>query len=76
MLAKLKITKYLKAQADDNAAKNSFVLAVHKLARVPHFGLRDRVNRRGYEIYRASATWNKWRNRGHFERGLFARLQT
>lgn len=47
MFAKLKTAKYLKAQADDNAAEISFVPAVQKLVRVHHYGLRDRVNRRG-----------------------------
>jgi len=47
MFAKLKTAKYLKTQADDNAAEISFLLAVHRLARVHHYGLRDRVNRRG-----------------------------
>lgn len=47
MFAKLKTAKYLKAQADNNASEISFVPAVQKLARVHHYGLRDRVNRRG-----------------------------
>ncbi|MEK6305809.1 MAG: phage virion morphogenesis protein [Pantoea dispersa] len=47
MFAKLKTAKYLKTQADNNAAEISFVPAVQKLARVHHYGLRDRVNRRG-----------------------------
>lgn len=47
MFAKLKTTKYLKAQASANQAEIAFAPAVQKLARVHHYGLRDRVNRRG-----------------------------
>lgn len=47
MFAKLKTTKYLKAQASADQAEMAFAPAVQKLARVHHYGLRDRVNRRG-----------------------------
>lgn len=47
MFAKMKTAKYLKAQASAEAAEVAFVPAVQKLARVHHYGLRDRVNRRG-----------------------------
>jgi phage virion morphogenesis protein len=47
MFAKLKTAKYLKAQASADAAEVAFVPGVQKLARVHHYGLRDRVNRRG-----------------------------
>ena len=47
MFAKLKTAKYLKVQADADAAEVAFVPAVQKLARVHHYGLRDRVSRRG-----------------------------
>ncbi|WP_225322632.1 phage virion morphogenesis protein [Klebsiella pneumoniae] len=47
MFAKLKTTKYLKAQASADQAEIAFAPAVQKLARVHHYGLRDRVNRRG-----------------------------
>jgi len=47
MFAKLKTTKYLKAQASADKAEIAFAPAVQKLARVHHYGLRDRVNRRG-----------------------------
>lgn len=47
MFAKLKTTKYLKAQASVDQAEIAFVPAVQKLARVHHYGLRDRVNRSG-----------------------------
>lgn len=50
MFAKLKTTKYLKAQATSDTAEIAFVPAVQKLARVHHYGLRDRVNRRGTEV--------------------------
>ena len=47
MFAKLKTAKYLKAQANTDAAEVAFVPGVQKLARVHHYGLRDRVSRRG-----------------------------
>ncbi|EZI33774.1 Tail completion protein S (GpS) [Pantoea agglomerans] len=47
MFAKLKTAKYLKVHADADAADVAFVPAVQKLARVHHYGLRDRVSRRG-----------------------------
>ncbi|WP_313619090.1 phage virion morphogenesis protein, partial [Pantoea septica] len=43
MFAKLKTTKYLKAQASADQAEIAFAPAVQKLARVHHYGLRDRV---------------------------------
>lgn len=50
MFAKLKTTKYLKAQASADQAEIAFAPAVQKLARVHHYGLRDRVNRRGLMV--------------------------
>ena len=50
MFAKLKTAKYLKAQANANMAEIAFVPGVQKLVRVHHYGLRDRVNRRGTEV--------------------------
>lgn len=50
MFAKLKTAKYLKAQANADMAEIAFVPAVQKLVRVHHYGLRDRVNRRGNEV--------------------------
>lgn len=50
MFAKLKTTKYLKAQANANQAEIAFVPGVQKLVRVHHYGLRDRVNRRGMQV--------------------------
>lgn len=47
MFAKLKTAKYLKAQANANVAEVGFVPAVQRLARVHHYGLRDRVTRLG-----------------------------
>lgn len=46
MFAKMKTAKYLKSQADADSAQVSFIPAVQKIARVHHYGLRDRVNRR------------------------------
>lgn len=50
MFTKLKTAKYLKAQANANVAEIAFVPGVQKLVRVHHYGLRDRVNRRGTEV--------------------------
>ena len=47
MFTKLKTAKYLKAQANASQAEIAFVPIVQKLARVHHYGLRDRVNSRG-----------------------------
>ncbi|MGY3098520.1 phage virion morphogenesis protein [Pantoea agglomerans] len=47
MFAKLKTAKYLKAQAGADVAEVAFIPAVQKLACVHHYGLRDRVSRRG-----------------------------
>ena len=47
MFAKMKTAKYLKAQASADAAEVAFVPGVQRLARVHHYGLRDRVSRRG-----------------------------
>ena len=50
MFAKLRTAKYLKAQATGDTAEVSFVPAVQRLARVHHYGLRDRINRRGTTV--------------------------
>ncbi|WP_036621186.1 phage virion morphogenesis protein [Pantoea sp. GM01] len=50
MFVKLKTTKYLKAQATSDTAEIVFVPAVRRLARVHHYGLRDRVSPRGVEV--------------------------
>ncbi|MGA7509486.1 MAG: phage virion morphogenesis protein [Erwinia billingiae] len=50
MFTKLKTAKYLKAQANANQAEVSFAGQVQRLARVHHYGLRDKVNRRGTEV--------------------------
>lgn len=50
MFAKLKTAKYLKAPANADMAEIAFVPGVQKLVRVHHYGLRDRVNRRGTKV--------------------------
>ncbi len=50
MFAKLKTTKYLKTKATSDTAEIAFVPAVRRLARVHHYGLRDRVSLRGVEV--------------------------
>lgn len=47
MFAKLKTAKYLNVKTDADAAEVAFIPGVQKLARVHHYGLRDRVSRRG-----------------------------
>lgn len=56
MFAKLKTAKYLKAQAGADAAEVAFAPSVQKLARVHHYGLRDRVSRRGPMVKYAERT--------------------
>lgn len=50
MFVKLKTAKYLKTKANGDSAEVAFVPAVQRLARVHHYGLRDRVSRRGIMV--------------------------
>lgn len=50
MFAKLRTTKYLKALASQDAASVEFESRVQRIARVHHYGLRDRVSRKGMEV--------------------------
>ncbi|HIE9503675.1 TPA: phage virion morphogenesis protein [Klebsiella pneumoniae] len=50
MFAKLRTTKYLKAVASQDSASVEFEGRVQRIARVHHYGLRDRVSRRGPEV--------------------------
>lgn len=50
MFAKLRTTKYLKAVASQDAASVEFESRVQRIARVHHYGLRDRVSRKGAEV--------------------------
>jgi len=50
MFAKLKTAKYLKTKATGDSAEVAFIPAVQRLARVHHYGLRDRVSRRGITV--------------------------
>ncbi|GAA0498819.1 phage virion morphogenesis protein [Tatumella terrea] len=47
MFTKLRTTKYLKTAASMNTASVQFVDRVQRIARVHHYGLRDRVSRKG-----------------------------
>lgn len=47
MFVKLKTAKYLKTKAIGDSAEVAFVPTVQRLARVHHYGLRDRYSRRG-----------------------------
>ena len=49
MFAKLRTTKYLKTAATADSASVQFDGKVQRIARVHHFGLRDRVRRNGPE---------------------------
>lgn len=50
MFVKLKTTKYLKTKATGDSAEVAFIPAVQRLARVHHYGLRDRVSKRGIKV--------------------------
>lgn len=50
MFAKLRTTKYLKTAATADSASVEFAGQVQRIARVHHYGLRDRVNRKGPEV--------------------------
>ncbi|KAI3489589.1 hypothetical protein L1887_46640 [Cichorium endivia] len=49
MFAKLRTTKYLKTAATADSASVQFDRKVQRIARVHHYGLRDRVRRNGPE---------------------------
>lgn len=50
MSIKLHTTKYLKTAASADSASVEFAGQVQRIARVHHYGLRDRVGRRGPEV--------------------------
>ncbi|ECD8366581.1 phage virion morphogenesis protein [Salmonella enterica subsp. enterica] len=50
MFAKLRTTKYLKTAASADSACVQFDGKVQRIARVHHYGLRDRVSRKGPEV--------------------------
>lgn len=50
MFAKLRTAKYMKTQASPNEAVIEFAGNVQRMARVHHYGLRDRPARKGKEI--------------------------
>lgn len=50
MFAKLRTTKYLKTAATADCASVEFAGQVQRIARVHHYGLRDRVSRKGPEV--------------------------
>ena len=50
MFAKLRTTKYLKTAASADSASVQFEGKVQSIARVHHYGLRDRVSRKGPEV--------------------------
>nr|WP_250899489.1 phage virion morphogenesis protein [Enterobacter asburiae] len=49
MFAKLRTTKYLKTTANADSASVQFDGKIQRIARVHHYGLRDRVRRNGPE---------------------------
>lgn len=50
MFTKLRTAKYLKATAGSDSASVQFEAKVQRIARVHHYGLRERVSRKGPEI--------------------------
>ncbi len=50
MFAKLRTAKYMKAQATADEAVIAFTGRVQRMARVHHYGLRDRPSRGGKEV--------------------------
>ncbi|WAM45142.1 phage virion morphogenesis protein [Edwardsiella piscicida] len=50
MFAKLRTTKYLKTTASTDSASVQFDGSVQRIARVHHYGLRDRVSRKGPQV--------------------------
>ncbi|MBF4113339.1 phage virion morphogenesis protein [Enterobacter cloacae] len=50
MFAKLRTTKYLKTAASADSASVQFAGKVQRIARVHHYGLRDRVSRKGSRV--------------------------
>lgn len=50
MFAKLRTAKYMKAQANSNEAVIEFTGRVQRMARVHHYGLRDRPSRKGKDV--------------------------
>jgi len=50
MFAKLRTAKYMKTQARPNEAVIEFAGNVQRMARVHHYGLRDRPSRKGKEV--------------------------
>lgn len=50
MFVKLRTTKYLKTAASADSASVQFEGNVQRIARVHHYGLRDRVSRNGPEV--------------------------
>lgn len=50
MFAKLRTAKYMKANASPNEAVIEFAGNVQRMARVHHYGLRDRPSRKGKEV--------------------------
>ncbi|REE92641.1 phage virion morphogenesis protein [Cupriavidus plantarum] len=50
MFMRLRTTRYMKAQSDENAAVVTFAGNAQRIAAVHQFGLRDRVNKAGMEV--------------------------
>lgn len=50
MFAKLRTAKYLKAKGNSDDAVVQFTGSVQRMARVHHYGLRDRASRGGQEV--------------------------
>nr|WP_239549506.1 phage virion morphogenesis protein [Lelliottia amnigena] len=53
MFSKLRTAKYLKTAASADLASVQFAGNVQRIARIHHYGLRDRVSRKGAEVHYA-----------------------
>jgi len=54
MFAKLRTSKYLSVESTSDVALVTFAGEVQRIARVHHYGLRDRINKRGLTVQYAA----------------------
>lgn len=60
MFSKLRTAKYLKTAASADSASVQFAGKVQRIARVHHYGLRDRISRKGPEVRYAERCLLGW----------------
>ncbi|MCK7117106.1 phage virion morphogenesis protein [Enterobacter bugandensis] len=63
MFTKLRTTKYLMAAATADSASVQFANKVQRIARVHHYGLRDRVNKSNYKVKYPQRNLLGWNDR-------------